>query len=60
MILEKGRAHYVLKPGALQDPARQAAFARGIKETVLLMNEALQLGVVRWRERPTGNASRRK
>jgi hypothetical protein len=47
-IVEKGRARYVLKPGALQDPARQAAFARGIQQTVLFMNECLENGVVRW------------
>ena len=47
-IVEKGRARYVLKPGSLQEPARQAAFARGIQQTVLFMNECLENGVVRW------------
>jgi hypothetical protein len=47
-IVEKGRAHYVLRPGAIQSPDRQAAYARGIQETVLFMNESLQHGVVRW------------
>ena len=47
-IIEKGRARYVLKPGVLQAPARQAAFARGLQQTVQLMNECLQQGVVRW------------
>ena len=60
MVVEKGRTYYVLNPGALQDPGRQAAFARGVQETVVRMNEALQHGVVRWRERPAGSASRRK
>ena len=47
-IIEKGRARYVLKPGTLQQPERQAAFARGIQQTVQLMNECLEHGVVRW------------
>jgi DNA-binding IclR family transcriptional regulator len=48
VIVEKGRARYVLKPGVLQEPERQAAFARGIQQTVLFMNECLENGVVRW------------
>jgi biotin operon repressor len=48
LIIEKGRAHYVLKPGTLQQPERQAAFARGIKQTLQFMNECLEQGVVRW------------
>ena len=48
VIVEKGRARYVLKPGMLQEPDRQAAFARGIQQTVLFMNECLENGVVRW------------
>ena len=48
VIVEKGRARYVLKPGMLQEPERQAAFARGIQQTVLFMNECLENGVVRW------------
>lgn len=54
------RAHSVLKPGTLQDTARQAAFACGIQETVLLMNEALQQGLVRWSEPQAGSVPRRK
>jgi hypothetical protein len=48
VIVEKGRARYVLKPGVLQEPERQAAFARGIQQTVLFMNECLENGAVRW------------
>jgi hypothetical protein len=48
MVVEKERAHYVIKPGTLQQPERQAAFARGIKQTVQFMNECLEQGVVRW------------
>lgn len=58
-IVEKRRAHYVLSPGALQEPGRQAAFARGMQETVLLMNEALKHGVVRWTPPSAGAKSRR-
>jgi DNA-binding IclR family transcriptional regulator len=47
-IVEKGRAHYVLKPGVLQAPERQAAFARGLQQTVQLMNACLEQGVIRW------------
>ena len=47
-IVEKGRARYVVKPGLLQQPDWQAAFTRGIQQTVLFMNECLENGVVRW------------
>ncbi len=48
MRVEKGRARYVLQPGMPQEPARQAAFARGLQQTVAFMNECLENGVVRW------------
>jgi hypothetical protein len=48
VIVEKGRARYVLQPGMLQEPARQAAFARGLQQTVAFMNECLENGVVSW------------
>lgn len=47
-IVEKGRARYILKPGVMQQPARQAAFARGIQQTVHFMNECLEHGVLQW------------
>jgi hypothetical protein len=47
-IVEKEPARYVLKPGVLLEPHRQAAFARGIDQTVRFMNELLEHGVVRW------------
>lgn len=47
-IVEKEPARYVLKPGVLQEPQRQAAFGRGIDQTVRFMNELLEHGVVRW------------
>lgn len=47
-IVEKGRARYILKPGVLQQPARQAAFARGLQQTVHFMNDCLEQGVLKW------------
>jgi hypothetical protein len=47
-IVEKGRARYVLKPGVLQDPRRQAAFERGIEQTVQLMNACLEHHTLQW------------
>jgi hypothetical protein len=47
-IVEKGRARYILQPGALQHPDRQAAFARGLQQTVHFMNECLEQGVLQW------------
>lgn len=47
-IIAKSRTLYVLNPGGLQEPDRQAAFAWGIQQTVLLMNELVEQGVVRW------------
>jgi hypothetical protein len=47
-IVEKGRAHYVTKPGIVQRQQKQEAFARGIQQTVQFMNECLENGVVRW------------
>ena len=57
VIVEKGRARYVLQPGMLQEPARQAAFAGGLQQTVAFMNECLENGVVRWVDR--GKAERK-
>lgn len=47
-IQEKGRAQFVLTPGVMQQPLRQALFAYGIQQVVQLMNECLEQGVVRW------------
>jgi biotin operon repressor len=47
-IVEKGRARYILKPGSLQQPERQAVFARGLQQTVHFMNECLEQGVLKW------------
>ena len=48
LIIEKGRARYVLKPGVVQRPEWQAAFAFGIRQTVQFMNECLEQGVLQW------------
>lgn len=57
-VVEKKRAHYVLRPGMFLDPERQAAFTRGINETVLFMNETLENGAVRWV--PTGIGKKKR
>ncbi len=59
-IVEKGRSRYVLTPGVLQQPERQAAFALGIQQTVQFMNECLEQGVLQWvpapkTKRPSGD-----
>lgn len=48
IIVEKRRFRYVINPGVLQQSHHQAAFARGIEQTVRFMNECLAQGVVRW------------
>jgi hypothetical protein len=48
IIVEKEPARYVLRPGVLLEPERQAAFARGIEQTVRFVNELLENGVVKW------------
>ena len=48
IIVEKKRFRYVINPGVLQQSHHQAAFARGIGQTVRFMNECLEQGVVRW------------
>ena len=48
LIVEKEPARYVLKPGILLAPERQAAFGSTIEQTVRFMNELVENGVVRW------------
>lgn len=57
LIVEKGRSRYVMKPGVLQQPEWQAAYARGIQQTVLFMNECLKQRVVRWIPAPKAKRS---
>ncbi|MBI2738792.1 MAG: hypothetical protein HYX38_19865 [Rhodospirillales bacterium] len=59
-IVEKEPARYVLKPGVLLEPERQAAFARGIEQTVRFVNELLENGVVQWVPAKKGKAAARK
>lgn len=47
-IQEKGRAQFVLTPGVMQQPQRQALFAYGIQQVVQLMNECLEQSAVGW------------
>ncbi len=39
LIVEKEPARYVIKPGVLLEPHRQAAYARDIDQTMRFMNE---------------------
>ena len=48
ILVEKEPARYVLRPGVLLEPERQAAFARSIEQTVRFMNELLENGLVKW------------
>lgn len=48
VVVEKGPAQYVLRPGVLLEPQHQAAFARGIDQTVRFVNELLESGVMQW------------
>lgn len=48
LIVEKGRARYVLQPGMLQAPERQAAFASGIGRTLQFMNDCVEQGLIEW------------
>lgn len=47
-IVEKEPARYVMTPGIMLDPRRQAAYALGIDQTVQFINELLESGMVRW------------
>lgn len=47
-IIEKEPSRYVLKPGVMMEPHRQAALGRGIEQMVRFMNELLEHGVVKW------------
>jgi hypothetical protein len=46
IIVEKEPTRYVVRPGILLQPQRQAAFARGIELTVRFMDDLLENGVV--------------
>lgn len=48
LIVRKGRSGYVLQPGMLQQPDRQAAFAHIIEQIVRFMNDLLEHGLVSW------------
>ena len=54
LIVEKEPARYVIKSGVLLEPHRQAAYARGIDQTLRFMNELLDHGAVRWVPAPKG------
>jgi predicted transcriptional regulator len=48
LIVGKGRAGYVLRPGMMQAPERQASFAWGIQQTMQFMNDCLEQGLIDW------------
>lgn len=48
LIVEKTRGHYVVNPGTFLKPHYQAAFGRGLRETVNFINQCLEQGVMRW------------
>ena len=60
IVVEKEPAQYVLRPGVLLEPQRQAAFARGIEQTVRFVNELLENGVVKWVPAKKGRAAARR
>jgi biotin operon repressor len=47
-IVGKGRSAYVLKPGAIQAPEHQAAFAEAMRDTLIFINDAVEQGFIRW------------
>jgi hypothetical protein len=59
-IVEKEPARYVMRPGILLEPGRQAAFARGTEQTVRFINELLENGVVRWVPARSAKSAARK
>lgn len=46
-VVKKDRG-YVLAPGMLQEPDRQAAFARAFDQLALFMNDLLEHGLLEW------------
>lgn len=60
IVVEKEPAQYVLRPGVLLEPRHQAAFARGIEQTVRFVNELLENGVVQWVPAKKGRPAARK
>jgi biotin operon repressor len=59
-VVEKEPSRYVLMPGVLQEPHRQAAFARSIDQVIRFMNELLDKGLVRWTPSSTVRRSSRQ
>ena len=55
-VIEKEPSRYVLTPGVLQEPHRQAAFGRTIDQVIRFMNELFDKGLVCWT--PSSNVRR--
>jgi predicted transcriptional regulator len=48
VIAEKTRGSYVFKPGFIQQDDNQERIERGMRDTLQLMNDCINLGLVRW------------
>lgn len=48
VIVEKTRGGYVMKPGFIQTPENLDIIDRGMRDTLVFMNECVKLGLVRW------------
>jgi predicted transcriptional regulator len=48
VIVEKTRGGYVMKPGFIQTPENMDIVDRGMRDTLVFMNECVKLGLVRW------------
>ena len=48
VIVEKTRGGYVMKPGFIQQPETMDIVDRGMRDTLVFMNECVKLGLVRW------------
>lgn len=47
-ILEKTKGNYIVTPGRLLSADYQTAFSRGIRETLRMINECLDQGLIKW------------
>ena len=47
VIVEKTRGGYVMKPGFIQTPENMDIVDRGMRDTLVFMNECVKLGLVR-------------
>jgi predicted transcriptional regulator len=55
-VLVEKDGGYVYRPGYAQQPAQQAAFERGIRDTLLFVNLCLSTGILRLSRKPGAKA----